>query len=328
VSAVALWLLLDVPAQAAPSPLALPSPGAPPVVTGRLDYRVSWNGISAANATVNIARVDAGAAPLYRVEASVQTSWLVDWLWSLRARVFASFTTSDLTPLSFRYDRDMNREHSLTDIYYDPSTLHPTGFLTRRGRTTTLSVDTMDVLDPITAVFRALSQPIHVGDTFRYEVFTGEASYRVVLEVLGEDVITVAAGTFKAWRVEPQVWKVGVGACIDHRLRHATMWVSQSPVRAVVRIRSEVFIGAVNCDLQHLDGPAGGVSSMARSPLRTGLVASSLSDLAVLSDQRERSIEKMPTAGPRGAGEPDRRLVERDGSFMPGLPPLYSKRQR
>jgi len=219
-----------------------------PVVTGHLDYHVSWNGIPAGDATVNIARVDEAAS--YHVEGSVQTSWLVDWLWSLRARVSASFTTADLTPLSFRYDRDMNREHSLTDIYYDPSTRWPTGVHVKRGRTTTMSVNDAGVMDPVTAIFRALAQPIQVGDTYRYDVFTGESSYRVELHVVGEDTITVAAGTFKAWRVEPQVWRVGTG--VDTRLRHATLWVSEEPVRAVLRIRSEVFIGAVNCDLQRL----------------------------------------------------------------------------
>src|SRR5438552_3505749 len=78
---------------------------APPssIVTGKLDYRVSWNGISAASATVNVARVDDGPAPQYHVEAAVQTSWLVDLLWSLRGRVTADFTTGDFTPLGFRY---------------------------------------------------------------------------------------------------------------------------------------------------------------------------------------------------------------------------------
>jgi len=240
IHAVVLSLLLSSAA------LAIP---APPVVTGHLDYHVSWNGVPAGDATVDIARGDDAAA--YQVEGSVRTSWLVDLLWSLRARVFASFTATDLRPLSFRYDRDMNREHLLTDIFYDPLTRHPTGVHVKRGKTTTLSVDTANVSDPITATFQALSQPIHVGDTFRYDVFTGEASYRIELHVLGEDVVTVPAGTFKAWRVEPQVWKVGTG--VDRRLRHATMWVSEGPARVVVRIRSEVFIGAVNCDLQHLD---------------------------------------------------------------------------
>src|SRR5258706_541862 len=114
---------------------------AAPLATGRLDYRLSWNGIAAATATVNVTRDDQGQAPRYRVE----------WVTS------------------------------------------------------------------------------------------------------GEETITVTAGTFPAWRVEPRVWKIGTG--VDQRLRRATLWVSQEPVRTLLRIRSEVFIGAVNCDLQRLAPP-------------------------------------------------------------------------
>jgi hypothetical protein len=242
--AVALCLLLSGAAPAARVPAQ------PPIFAGRLDYRVSWNGIPAGNATVNVARVEDGVVPQYRVEASAQTNAVVDLLWSLRARVSASFTTTDLTPLGFRYDREMNRVHSRTDIVYDPVSQRPTGIHVTRGRTTTHSPTDPTVTDPVTAIFRALSEPIRLGDTFHYEVFTGESLYRVELRVVGADTLTVAAGTFRAWRVEPRVWKVGPR--VDRRLRRATLWVSQEPVRAVLRIRSQLFIGAVYCDLQQL----------------------------------------------------------------------------
>jgi len=230
--------------------VAAPTGPTDPIVTGRLDYRVSWNGIPAGDATVRIARLDGGVEPQYRVEAAVRTTWLVDLLWSLRAKVFANFTTVDLTPLGFRYDRDVNREHSLTDVVFDPSTLQATGIRVRGAETKTLRADDPAVLDPITAIFRALARPLSSGDTFRYEVFTGEARYRVELRVVGEDTVHVDAGTFRAWRVEPQVWKLGTG--VDRRLRHATLWVSAGPVHTLLRIRSDVFVGAVNCDLQRL----------------------------------------------------------------------------
>ncbi|MBI1814477.1 MAG: DUF3108 domain-containing protein [Deltaproteobacteria bacterium] len=240
--------------------LCLPSAlQASPVVTGRLDYRLSWNGIPAAHATVSINQDEAGPEPRYRVEATAQTSWLVDLLWSLRARVTSIFAGDDLTPQGFRYDREVNHEHSLTEVTFDQSSLASlatTGTYYHGGHTTVLDVQDADVLDPITTIFRALAQPVRIGDTMRYEVFTGEARYRVELSVAGEETITVPAGTFKTWRVEPQVWKIGTG--LDRRLRRATVWVSQAPVRAVVRIRSEVFIGAVNCDLQQWVAPPSG----------------------------------------------------------------------
>jgi uncharacterized protein YaaQ len=226
---------------------------ASPVVTGRLDYRLSWNGIPAAHATVNIDEDETGPEPRYRVEATAQTGWLVDLLWSLRARVTSIFTGDDLTPQGFRYDREVNHEHSLTEVTFGASSLATTGKHYHGGHTTVLDVQDAHVLDPITTIFRALAQSVQVGDTMQYEVFTGEARYRVELSVAGEETITVPAGTFKTWRVEPQVWKIGTG--LDRRLRRATVWVSQAPVRAVVRIRSEVFIGAVNCDLQRWVAP-------------------------------------------------------------------------
>ena len=226
---------------------------------GRYEYRVSWNGIPAGSATVDVARDEHGGEALYHVDAVVRTSWLVDLLWRLRARAASSFTAGDLTPLGFQYDREENSEHSVTDVVFDASAPQAIGTCRRRGRSTVVDVHEPDVLDPITAIFRALSQPVHVGDALRYEVFTGEARYRVELTVDGEEPITVTAGTFKAWRLEPRVWKIGTGP--ERRLRHATVWVSQAPVRALLRIRSEVFIGAVNCDLLRLDPPASDSSS-------------------------------------------------------------------
>ncbi len=237
--------------------LLLPAPisvAAADVPSGRFDYYLSWNGIPAGSATVQVTREEHGREPLYRVDATARTSWLVDVLWRLRARAAARFTAGGLTPLGFRYDREENSEYSATDIVFDPSGLQAIGTRWRRGASKIVDVHDPEVLDPITAIFRALSQPVGTGDTLRYEVFTGEARYRVELTVTGEEPVTVTAGTFQAWRVEPRVWKVGTG--LEPRLRHASVWVAQAPPHALLRIRSQVFIGAVNCDLLRLDPPA------------------------------------------------------------------------
>jgi hypothetical protein len=217
------------------------------IPSGRFAYRVSWNGIPAATATVDVARDGNGSDALYRVHAAIRTSWLVDWLWRLRARAASSFSAEQLTPLGFLYEREENSKHSVTHVTFDPTTKQAIGTHQRGSRRKILDIHEKDVLDPITAIFRALSQPVRVGDTLRYEVFTGESRYRVELAIAGDEEVTVSAGTFNAWRVEPRVWKIGSGP--ERRLRQATIWVSQAPVRALVRIRSEVFIGAVNCDL-------------------------------------------------------------------------------
>ena len=241
---------------------------ASPLATGRMRYQLSWNGIPAASATVDVSLIEQEPEPLYHVEAMAQTSWLVDLLWQLRAYVGASFGTEGPEPFGFRYDRKINDDHSITQIEFDPKESLAVGTLDHRGKKQVVDVRDTNVVDPITAIFHALSRPIHLGDTVHYEIFTGEARYRVELRVKGEGPVTVAAGTYPAWEVEPRIWKVGTG--LDRRLKGATIWVSQEPVRTILRIRSEVFIGAVNCDLQQLPqavagAPVPGGSSTAAS---------------------------------------------------------------
>jgi hypothetical protein len=237
------------------SVLSVPVPTtATPIAIGRVEYRVSWNGIPAAAATIEVKRGEQAGEPVYRVEAAMRTSRLVDLLWRRGARAASSFTSADLVPLGFQYDREENSKHSVTDVSFSRSAPQATGVYRRGSDTKVLDVQAPGLLDPITAIFRALAQPIKVGDLLHYEVFTGEARYRVELAITGEDTVAVAGGTYRAWRVDPRVWKLGTG--VDKRLRHATLWVSKDPTHVLLRLQSEVFIGVVNCDLVDVQGVA------------------------------------------------------------------------
>ena len=105
---------------------------ASPVATGRLDYTLSWNGIPAANATVDVWRTRHDGKEEYRVEATARTNRIVDLLWSLRAYAGSRFTNSAPTPLWFRFDRYVNDERSVTEIAFDSSSPHAVGTLVRQ----------------------------------------------------------------------------------------------------------------------------------------------------------------------------------------------------
>jgi hypothetical protein len=240
-----VWLLLISLIVSVPAPAT----GAA-IMTGRAEYRLSWNGIPAGAATIEVRRDERAGELVYRVEAAARTSSLVDLLYRLRAHAASSFTSDDMAPLGFRYDREENSRHSVTDVTFKPFGPEATGIFHRGSETKILDAQEPGLLDPITAVFQALAQPVRIGDVMHYEIFTGEARYRVELAVTGEDMVSVAGGTHRAWRIEPRVWKIGTG--VDTRLRHATLWVSEDPTHILLRIRSEVFIGAVNCDLLRL----------------------------------------------------------------------------
>lgn len=242
---LAAALLLASAALAAASPL--------PAHPRRLEYRVAWNGIPAAGASVAITPGERAGQPSLEVEAQARTNAFVDLFWSFRGTARTTLLADGLTPVEFVYQRTMAGTPYLTWVDFDRAAQRARSVYLRGSKRKQFDVDAHDVVDPITAVFRARLSGAGPGDVRRYEIFTGEGSYRVQLTVVGRDEIEVPAGRFRALRVVPEVWKVTNSAAPDTRLRGATIWVADDPLRTLLRIRSEVFVGAVTLDLVEID---------------------------------------------------------------------------
>ena len=160
----------------------------------------------------------------------------------------------DLTPLHFVYDREMAGKPYLTWIDFE--TERARSVFIKGSKRRDFAVDGAGVVDPITAVFRARLSGATAGDVLYYDVWTGESRYRVKLSVTAPEPIDVPAGRFNALRVEPAVWKLGGAPSLDTRLRAATIWVADDPQRTLLRIRGELFIGAVTLDLTRVEPAA------------------------------------------------------------------------
>lgn len=222
----------------------------------RLEYRIAWNGIPAAGATVAITPTDLAGRDAYVVEASARTNAFVDLFWSFRGQARATFLADGLTPLHFAYDRSMAGKPYVTWIDFDRDDRRASSVYIKGARRRELTLEGPDLVDPITAVFRARLSGARPGDVLRYDVWTGEARYRVLLDVGAPEVIDVPAGSFTALPVRPEVWKLGRAPELDTRLRRATVWVTDDAARTLLRIRSEIFVGAITLDLVKLEPAA------------------------------------------------------------------------
>jgi hypothetical protein len=214
----------------------------------RYQYRIAWNGIPAASATIEVASNQYGDHDAFIVGTRARTNAFVDLFWRFRGDAHATLLADDLTPISFRFDRRANDKPESTWIEFDDRTGRARSVYIKRERRKELEADARVVVDPITAAFRAMSSDVQVGDALRYDIFTGESHYHAVLNIVGEDRIEVPAGAFDALRVEPEVFKVGLEPRPDNRLHKASIWVTRSPVRSILRIRSQVLIGSLTLD--------------------------------------------------------------------------------
>jgi hypothetical protein len=224
----------------------------PPVERAQtLSYRVAWNGLPAAHATVSIRAEDHAGERTYTVDTSAATNAFVDLFWRFRGNARALFVARDWTPLRFRYERKIDGLRSLTTIDFSPLQQRARSHYVKGGVTKKrLDLSSLGLVDPITAVFKARHGPTEIGTQVGYDIFTGESRYRVELSFDGRDQVDVPAGSFAALRVTPRVWKIrGADQPPDRRLRGATAWVTDDDEHVLLRLRSEVFIGAVSLDL-------------------------------------------------------------------------------
>jgi hypothetical protein len=235
--------------------------GARPLAAAALDvprhlaYRVAWNGIPAAHATIDVTPGQDAGSPAYTIAARAFTNWFVDLLWPYRGDARTTLLAEPVVPLSFHYERLVNRKPTQTWIDFAPTPERARSGYIKPTRRREEVIDARGMTDPITAGFHALTVDARVGDVLSYRVFTGETHYRVRLTIRGEETVEVPAGRFEALRVEPEVIVVEDGERPDENMRRATIWVTREPVRTLLRIRSEVFIGAVTLDLEDVDRP-------------------------------------------------------------------------
>ena len=212
------------------------------------EYRVSWNGIPAASASVQL--MDHAAAATTEMRVQIRTNHFVDLFWSLRAESRAEVDSSTLRPLHFEFDRSIDGERELTSVVAEPDG-GLTGRYQRPRRYRLIEVEGAGILDPVAAILRALREPPLLGQPQAYEIFTGEARYRVELRRAGADTLTVPAGRFAALRIEPVIWRLETNQP-EKRVRRIVLWVTEAEPHVLLRVRSDVFIGAVYCDLTAL----------------------------------------------------------------------------
>lgn len=210
-------------------------------------YRVTWNGIPAADATVALTQLPEADPPTARVWVDLRTNRFVDLFWSLRAQSWADVEAGTLRPLHFAFERRINGKPESTHVEAEGDGLL-TGRYARPLRYRLIEVNDADAVDPIAAVLRVRNALPAVGDRTAYDIFTGEARYRIELYRYDSEPIDVPAGRFAAARIEPVIWRVDQGGR-DTRVRNLVFWVTEAAPHTLLRIRSDLFIGALYADL-------------------------------------------------------------------------------
>lgn len=213
----------------------------------KYDYRVTWNGVPAASATVIV--TENPLASVAQLRADVRTNRVIDMVYSFRASVWGAYDPEDGQSRGFSFHRSAGSriESTRIEVGEDGKLV---GRHERVGRADKIeTIDEPGVLDPVTALLRFRHELPPPGSVTQHELFTGETRYRIEIEHQGEERLQVPAGSFDAIKVTPRVWRLDKK---DDRISSVTAWVTRDAPHTILRVRSQVFIGSVYSDLTRI----------------------------------------------------------------------------
>jgi Protein of unknown function (DUF3108) len=224
------------------------SPGQVPFHRGeQLVYQASWIGIPAAGGRV-VLHSDHAEPGLLRAEIWIKTNRLIDVFYRMRDYLRETFGAKSLEPSELYIRQNEGHRHDVFDVTFDHHNSVVT--LVKHGPR---GVKRREFLSrnpsgPVSAALMALSQPLKVGDSLRFDAFSGTTRYVFNLHVAGRDRIRTPLGDFDAFRIVPSISYLSDGSLND-KAHNTVLWVSADARRLPLRIESTVFIGAVRIDL-------------------------------------------------------------------------------
>jgi hypothetical protein len=243
--------------QRPPAGLTIPAykPGPLPFRSGeRLTYRVSWLGIPAAEARVELhsSRED---RDVLTAEAWLETNGFVDIFFKMR-----DYIREEMSAATFETREEYFRQHearSFTEYFVNFD--HDAGVVAavrknREGETVKRYI-AGNGYGPLSGAIMALTQPPGPGSDLIFDVFPGDHRYVLDFKTASRERIHVPAGDFDASRIVPGVVYLNdKGMC--GKLYYTLLWVSDDDRRLPLRAEFTTFVGSLRADLVSVDSPA------------------------------------------------------------------------
>ena len=228
------------------SPRLLPGPR----VGERLVYAVSWFGIDAGTAVMEVLPASRDGTPAWLLRSTVRSNRFLSVFYPIEDRLEALVRPETLQPYWMRSILREGRYRADKEIRFEPEQGRAL-FLNHRDQTQSVTEGLPPaVLDPLTVFYALRRQPLTVGRVIQLPVFDGHKQWEVVMEVEGRERLETRIGVFDTLRVRSRVGFRGLFMAKGE----VTLWVTEDFLHVPVQMHSRSRIGRVQARLIHLEG--------------------------------------------------------------------------
>ena len=223
----------------------------PDLRPGHATYVYGWSGITAGTSEVSF-RHD--PQQTFVLEGKGRTVGLARILWRFDLSYRSVASAQTLRPLEAHQVETARGKRIETYLKFSNEGVNSCRLEANRA-TPTVKDFAFENLYDLQSVFLYLrSQPLRDHSVYRVAVYPANSAYVATVTVLGREHLRVRSGNYNAIKMDLKLQRVNRKNELEpHRkFKRATIWISDDNDRVLLRIESQIFVGAVIAELQSI----------------------------------------------------------------------------
>jgi hypothetical protein len=208
---------------------------APLIIEGeRLDFEITYGGIPAGNASLEVKGVDTPGGEVLRITSRAQSNDVISVFFRVDDRLIADVDASTLESVHFEKrlrEGPFEKDECATYGHGESG-----GVVRTKDREYAVEPGTRDILS---ALYYVRGQDLEVGQDVLVNTFEGGKNYRARVKVLRRERVSVGGDEIDCLVIEPEI-KEGAFA----KTGRLQIWVTDDDLKIPVLMKSKVAIGS------------------------------------------------------------------------------------
>jgi hypothetical protein len=206
-----------------------------------LSFSVDYGPINAGTAELSISKIiEYNGFPCWKAESRIRSNTVFSAFYNVRDKAVSYIDISDLHSRFFsKRLREGDYRRNIVIDFDRPAQL--ARYLDGR------EYEIPDLVhDVLSATYYVRTIDLHLGQKVSITTHSSKKNHELKVNVVGRETVTVPAGTFDCWIVEP----VFDGEGLFSYEGKITIWVSDDALRIPVMTKTKVKVGAITATLQ------------------------------------------------------------------------------
>ena len=210
-----------------------------------LKFDIAWKFIVVGHATMGVESIqDIGGRKAYHIATAAKSSSFFDNFYRVRDTNDSWIDIESLCTLKYSSVNDENNKKHNETILFDQA--NHTFDVVETGKKGTIPAWVQDVLS---SMFYLRTKEIEVGKDVILDAHSGDLSWPLRVKILKKEKVTVPAGTFDCFVVEPGLRE---DAGIFQQKGRLLVWLTADSKKIPVLLRSQIVVGSVEAKLVNM----------------------------------------------------------------------------